>query len=963
MSVHNSPSSFVSYDPMPSDDESWKFMDFPNSGSQTGSPSFAFLHSPASGSLSSYGVVAHVGRNGRGLSSSPGSGVFHYNFSPEPLALPRPPTSLPAQQASASDRQPRLDFPRADQLAGLLPSQCTEQDIFPLDTSMVALEASAFAADQYALAHADAAAFQEAQNTTLSDQQIADLTRFDSASLLSHALQAGIISTPQQQQQQQAASGTPNYFESGANAPSWNSTSVPELQQTSFVPTDSSASGSLLPGNAHAAMTATSANSPLSSPHLHQNDQSDVGLLNQQKHELWTLQEQLELQQLQQLLQLQQAQQSQEARQAQQSQEARQSAQQLQKLWAQQAHQLQPLHPPPMLPSSHGSARSMALTSCETASEESKVLPLHIPSKPILPRVGQGSTSINKVRGPSTRVTKKKATSFSSDKQQLSSSVESSSGDDRFVIFTPKSISTHAVSGGRFNPFECFEALSTTQKGRKGPLAEEVKENALQVRRAGACFCCHSRKVKCDAQLPCKNCVKLANHMPQAICWRFDDFLGPLFPALIRSHFRKDIMASFINDNIDSFQEDMSHTIYLSSGLGFEAKLEIRNVRIFLPAHALSVLKHAHLQSANNMLQVSLENSLPVALDLTENSAVAAFTQQEKIKKALRTYVDAILKEDTYINTVTEHLRSSELPKKILAITRSFYLKTNSPIVKQALSIYTMQYMMMHHLVITDQSLKDLLRTGHIFSTSSNQTSRLLNRQIKAILDELMQEEVDKLFRMFARELKPKARMAWATCLAAFLVFCLFMEATGLSIDYFVITENQIDVDNKLRMNPSSSRAVSVKLSRELENLPFRQFALQFHNIYQTHQLAPTSIVSSSTAASSSTSSPSSTGSNLASALTGGAATPVKASFNPLVDDAPLLAGDLDKHARELVTQLRALLSGDSWAELDFLTFDLLIDSVDSHPYPRDISLNYTGRLCSKFLLSFQNQSYIFTPA
>lgn len=63
----------------------------------------------------------------------------------------------------------------------------------------------------------------------------------------------------------------------------------------------------------------------------------------------------------------------------------------------------------------------------------------------------------------------------------------------KFVIMTPNIINAAA---GKPNPFECFEAMRTTHRGRKGPLANEVKESALQVRRLGACFCCHARKVK-----------------------------------------------------------------------------------------------------------------------------------------------------------------------------------------------------------------------------------------------------------------------------------------------------------------------------------------------------------------------------------------------------------------------------------------------------------------------------------
>lgn len=32
----------------------------------------------------------------------------------------------------------------------------------------------------------------------------------------------------------------------------------------------------------------------------------------------------------------------------------------------------------------------------------------------------------------------------------------------------------------------------------------------------------------------------------------------------------------------------------------------------------------------------------------------------------------------------------------------------------------------------------------------------------------------------------------------------------------------------------------------------------------------------------------------------------------------------------------------------------------ESHPFPRDVSVNYTGRLVAKFLLSFLDEKYIF---
>ncbi len=48
--------------------------------------------------------------------------------------------------------------------------------------------------------------------------------------------------------------------------------------------------------------------------------------------------------------------------------------------------------------------------------------------------------------------------------------------------------------------------------------------------------------------------------------------------------------------------------------------------------------------------------------------------------------------------------------------------------------------------------------------------------------------------------------------------------------------------------------------------------------------------------------------------------------------------------------------------ELDFLSMDPILGNMESHPFPRDVSYNYTGRLTAKFLLSFQNENYIFGP-
>lgn len=46
--------------------------------------------------------------------------------------------------------------------------------------------------------------------------------------------------------------------------------------------------------------------------------------------------------------------------------------------------------------------------------------------------------------------------------------------------------------------------------------------------------------------------------------------------------------------------------------------------------------------------------------------------------------------------------------------------------------------------------------------------------------------------------------------------------------------------------------------------------------------------------------------------------------------------------------------------ELDFLVADPILPNGETHPYPRDVSLNYTGRLLARFLLSFTDEKYLF---
>lgn len=190
-----------------------------------------------------------------------------------------------------------------------------------------------------------------------------------------------------------------------------------------------------------------------------------------------------------------------------------------------------------------------------------------------------------------------------------------------------------------------------------------------------------------------------------------------------------------------------------------------------------------------------------------------------------------------------------------------------------------MHYVLTRHLCITHNSLAALQSTNLVPRNIPWVTPRLLSRQVKAMLDEHLLKEVTALFEGFSKSLKPKSRVGWAPCLAAFLVLCLFMESVETAADVFVVSQNEVDLRNRAVPGTplSFQRAFARAICREIDNMPFKQFAYQFHQVYQTHSRDAST-----------------------------------KPFNPLLYDSFAEQGELDAASLELVTTLRGLLRGDS---------------------------------------------------
>jgi hypothetical protein len=83
--------------------------------------------------------------------------------------------------------------------------------------------------------------------------------------------------------------------------------------------------------------------------------------------------------------------------------------------------------------------------------------------------------------------------------------------------------------------------------------------------------------------------------------------------------------------------------------------------------------------------------------------------------------------------------------------------------------------------------------------------------------------------------------------------------------------------------------------------------------------------------------------------------------FNPLMDDGCL--GELKGSDRELMLGLRGLLEDpNDWSELEFLCDPNILPTMQDCSYVRDRSVDYTGKLIAKFLMSFTHNEFKFGP-
>ncbi|KAK3954228.1 hypothetical protein QBC32DRAFT_368813 [Pseudoneurospora amorphoporcata] len=628
----------------------------------------------------------------------------------------------------------------------------------------------------------------------------------------------------------------------------------------------------------------------------------------------------------------------------------------------------------------------------------------HATSKPI---------AIHKTRG-NARVQKKKASPSPSAVSFTTTSsshvaVVNFASQNKFVVITPQSISQNAAKGSSAAMFGGKDAEGnnrTTFRGRKGPLATSTAVSALNVRRMGACFCCHARKVSCEETRPCRRCEKLKLTVPEVICWQFIDFTEVIFPGWLKAHLKRDGARGaeeYVRGNVASFlvrfREDEEESekpikLTLTLGRGFnKAAMLTVFAKFFTPTpNAPDATRWYTMRDQSdagpgrkNQKRLTLEEfpATPIALPY------GWLDQREELRRHLRQFHEGLYNEDQWAYLLTQSCEHrTDIPKRVLPILRRYANESRNVMVKRALQILTMNYTMSYHLHLDPDTVRAIEVAGYRVPEGLDKavlTARVLNRQLKAVTHDMIEREVRKLFEDFGRVLKPRSRKEWGGCFAAFAALSVFLEYKEAQADAYVVIENEIkkrdwlykhqqkQAQQEQHQHQQQQEAENVMGVRKeggvvedvfhkeieqgmdqlkldftrkqawdtleaIDNLPFKQFMYQFHQIYQTHP---------------------------STAKDGKA-------FNPFVDDEAL------ESLREFPDGEAAIYMVKTFRdrffdvpkvrhELDFLTFDPSgppKENVDPFTDPANKNKTslfqlFNGRLLSKFLLSFIDERMI----
>jgi len=206
-------------------------------------------------------------------------------------------------------------------------------------------------------------------------------------------------------------------------------------------------------------------------------------------------------------------------------------------------------------------------------------------------------------------------------------------------------------------------------RGRQRALTTQEKKEALDVRKAKACWACHLSKIKCSPcspGSPCQQCERLSGK--RRFCWLpcFNDPLESLrtflAPDYLNSGFTLAKVEWYINQNVMSWG---TQEMLVQMNWGYWKPLEARAVILQLSENSRLAYHHQSLAQGTDKPLLFKKKSPPVGIPLA-----SMHEMQEQYCALVQDIVK--INPNDYVR-IAYSGQASDLPQRLLEVISAFY--------------------------------------------------------------------------------------------------------------------------------------------------------------------------------------------------------------------------------------------------------------------------------------------------
>ncbi|KAH7324047.1 hypothetical protein BKA65DRAFT_511966 [Rhexocercosporidium sp. MPI-PUGE-AT-0058] len=355
-----------------------------------------------------------------------------------------------------------------------------------------------------------------------------------------------------------------------------------------------------------------------------------------------------------------------------------------------------------------------------------------------------------------------------------------------------------------------------THGGRKGALPPATLKKTREVRRVGACWNCWVMKMPCSEGMICQRCEKKGAKSP-ARCNRapFAAYMDTLFPEWIISDFSTEAIKSYIATNTRGFTSQTMDVDVTSWADAFSMTL---SVNYFTPIPDGST-QQTYNDKDGKPLGVE---SLPVGI-LDLDVKVLGDISLKKI--------DVIIQGPRFPVQILGH-DSSNFSSLVFEILLDFYnaMAVKDKLIHDCFRLIATIRSINRPVLFTSPSATHILSQLQVDSpTSQLYSSRILNRQTKALSYHTSRLMTTKVLAQLEKTMRSRDKSLWPNCFAAMLLLTYCMEQMEVLARAHVQAARMGDPESKPTVEGEPEEYCEL-----VDKGPYAQLSHLFHALYRT---------------------------------------------------------------------------------------------------------------------------------